>query len=98
MPDYLVFETTGARKLTDSAPRRVNNAASEAEAVAVVLIDQGFKDDQTFTVFRVGQGVKVPVQQSRTVVQLDPADPTGTTVLKTYTEAQLEALSAARGK
>lgn len=97
MPDYLVVETTGSQKLENGNRRRVNNAATPQEAVAVVLIESGFQPDQTFEVFRVSQGVKVVVEQSRAVTALDGADATGTTVLATYTEAQLAALKAARG-
>ena len=96
MPNYLVIETTGAQKLDTGNRSIVRNAATPQEAVAVVLIRQGFQPDQDFEVFRLNQAVKVVVEQSRAVTALDGADATGTTVLATYTEAQLEALRAAR--
>lgn len=95
MPDYLIIETTGAQKLEDGNRRVVRNAATPQEAVAVVLIKSGFQPDQEFMTFRISQGVKVPVEQSRTVTALDGANPL--TVLATYDEAALEALKASRG-
>lgn len=96
MPDYLVIETTGAQKLQTGNREVVRNAATPQEAVAVVLLRSGFQPDQVFECFRLNQAVKVVVEQARTVTALDGADATGTTVLATYTEAQLEALRAAR--
>jgi hypothetical protein len=96
MPDYLVFDTSLSRKLTEAPVRRVNDAATPAEAVAVVLLGTGFQADQSFTVFRVNNATKINVEQSRSIKELDPADPTGNTVLASYDEAALEALRAAR--
>lgn len=94
MPDYLIIDTTSGAKLTDGNRRRVNNAATENEAIAVVMLDQGFAASQEFTVFRISQGVKIVTKQERTVFELETD---GLTARATYTEAQLVALKAARG-